>query len=89
LRPARQGISTLAGLDLGELARDLESLGLGKRYKRFALRLNARTGAPLPLGRDAMVGDQGGSGVAENVARGPRSTLEFDDGNVNSCEIRN
>ena len=50
----------LPGLDLDELARDLERLGLGERCNRVALCLQTETGATLLLSRDAIVGDQRG-----------------------------
>ena len=59
LRPALERVGALAGLDLGELADDLEAFRRGKGCNGLALSLEPEAGAALLLGRDAVVGDEG------------------------------
>ena len=49
LRPAVQSVRSLAGLDLDELADDLEAFPCGEASKRLSLCLQAKPGAPLSL----------------------------------------
>ena len=53
-----EGVGTFAGLDLGELADDLEPFILGKASDGLLLRFKAKAGAALLLGGDTVVGNQ-------------------------------
>jgi hypothetical protein len=50
-----QGVGTLASLDLGVLADDVEALGLGEASDRFPLRLDPQPGATLAGTADSVV----------------------------------
>jgi hypothetical protein len=56
-RAAIQRVGTLARLDLGVLADDIETLGLGETSDRFPLRLDSQPGATLAGTADSVVCD--------------------------------
>jgi hypothetical protein len=55
LRPTIEGIRSLGSLDLDMLADELDPLSLGEAGDRLALRVEAKAGLALLLGRDAKI----------------------------------
>jgi hypothetical protein len=57
-RSACESVLALAGFDLGKLGCNLEAFDIGKGFDGLSLSFQAKTGAALLLGGDAVVGNE-------------------------------